>query len=345
MIDSHRASRFRFFARALIGCAPLFLLAVLLVVPSCTERRTRVAAPLAGVESAWEEGGRLELDDIPPLEYPDLHNVYRLSDRVISGGEPLSAEAFERLREMGVRTILSVDGKAPDAEAARRLGMRYVHVPIRYSNITGGEIARIVKTFRELEGPFYVHCFHGKHRGPAAAALGRLALDGASRDQALAEMRQWCQTSRKYEGLYRAVATAEIPGESTTQALAWNFPARQKPAGFRGAMVEAGRIGDRLKLLDDAGWREDPEHPDLVPARVVSEIEQVLRDARSAPESRDDYSEPFGAWLDEALETASALRGTLEDATSPSPTENAVVYELYTHLDEVCNRCHAEFRN
>ena len=69
-----------------------------------------------------------------------------------------------------------------------------------------------MKTFRELDGPFYVHCFHGKHRGPAAAAaLGRIAVDGVPREQAIAEMRQWCGTSEKYEGLYRTIAEVLRP--------------------------------------------------------------------------------------------------------------------------------------
>ena len=49
------------------------------------------------------------------------------------------------------------------------------------AGINEDEIAMIAKTFREVEGPFYVHCYHGKHRGPAAAAIGRVALDGLGR--------------------------------------------------------------------------------------------------------------------------------------------------------------------
>ena len=40
------------------------------------------------------------------------------------------------IADMGVKTILSVDGKIPDAEEAAKYGIRYVHVPIRYGGIT-----------------------------------------------------------------------------------------------------------------------------------------------------------------------------------------------------------------
>ena len=48
---------------------------------------------------------------------------------------------MKRLADMGVKTILSVDGKTPDVEAAKKLGMRYVHVPIQYRGITESERA------------------------------------------------------------------------------------------------------------------------------------------------------------------------------------------------------------
>ena len=143
-----------------------------------------VAEPMAeGTGTAYEAAALLRLPETPPENHPALHNVYALSENIISGGEPENEEAFRILQDMGVRTILSVDGKVPDAALAERYGMKYVHVPIQYKGITAAEVAQITKTFREQEGPFYVHCFHGKHRGPAAAAqLGRLVLDGIARE-------------------------------------------------------------------------------------------------------------------------------------------------------------------
>src|SRR4051794_30893959 len=53
-----------------------------------------------------------------------VENLYRLSPRLFSGGQPDGAEGFTILKGLGVRTILSVDGAAPDVETARRLGLR-----------------------------------------------------------------------------------------------------------------------------------------------------------------------------------------------------------------------------
>ncbi len=141
----------------------------------------------------------------------------------MSGSEPEGKAAFQKLQEMGIKTILSVDGKAPDAELAIKHGMRYVHVQIRYRGTTEKEQLEIAKTFRELKAPFCVHCFHGKHRGPTAAALGRWVLHEVSRSQAIAEMRQYAGTSGKCEGLYATIACAEIPDDRAARDCAFDF--------------------------------------------------------------------------------------------------------------------------
>ena len=190
---------------------------------------------------------------------------------------------------MGVKTILSVDGKPPDAETAAKLGMKYVHVPIQYKTITPEETAEIAKTFRELEGPFYVHCYHGKHRGPAAAAVGRVVLDGASREQAIAEMRQWCGTSQKYEGLYRVIATGDLPAEAETRKLAWSFPARHSAGGLKGMMVEGSRAFDNLKdLVAKAGARARSGRPEE--AAKWGEVIVVAVPYGALPQIGKDYA-------------------------------------------------------
>ena len=56
------------------------------------------------------------LPERAPEEFPGLHNVYELSANIISGSEPHGQEALETLAQMGVKTILSVDGKEPEAD-------------------------------------------------------------------------------------------------------------------------------------------------------------------------------------------------------------------------------------
>lgn len=61
---------------------------------------------------------------------PAPPNLQHVSANVWSGGAPESDEAFASLNELGIRTIVSVDGARPDVAAARRYGLRYVNIPI-----------------------------------------------------------------------------------------------------------------------------------------------------------------------------------------------------------------------
>ena len=100
-----------------------------------------------------------------------LENLHQLSPTLYSGGEPHGDVAFSKLAELGVRTVVSVDGARPDVAAAKKHGLRYIHIPIGYDGVDPEAQAALTRVVREIEGPVFLHCHHGKHRGPAAAAV------------------------------------------------------------------------------------------------------------------------------------------------------------------------------
>lgn len=300
-------------------------------------------AALELTASAYEAAADWTLPEREAQQLDGLHNVLQLSENIISGAEPDGPAAFAELARLGVRTILSVDGKVPDAEAAALQGMRYVHVPIQYSGITPDEQGRILKTFRELEGPFYVHCFHGVHRGPAAAALGRIAIDGAPREQALAEMRQWCGTSKKYEGLYQTVATATLPDAEQTAALDYDFAAATPMAGTAGFMVEVARPFDRIKGFAKNDWQVQADHPDLDPVNEAAILAQLLERAGEIEDSAS-WPHDFANWMAEAGPQAHGLHETLRAARSAGGDWDQAQIALDA-LAATCNACHVAHRN
>ncbi|MEZ5978375.1 MAG: hypothetical protein R3F34_09165 [Planctomycetota bacterium] len=303
-----------------------------------------VAPPVQNLSNAYETATKITLPAQKPAEYSDLHNVYRLSDTIITGSEPHGEAAIERLSQWGVKTILSVDGKAPDAETAAKYGIRYVHVPIQYKGMTPEQEMEIVKTFRELEGPFYVHCFHGKHRGPAGAALGRLVLDGVSREQALAEMRQWCGTSSKYSGLYWSVASAELPTEAESRAYRFDFHSAAPLEGIGGAMVPISRAFENVDGLAGDDYAIDPSHPDIDP---VNEAE-ILADYFARANGLDEVAaepEDFRQWMADSVKASSDLLAALREVKTG---EAGAVERANGALDWVkqsCSACHSKYRN
>jgi len=327
--------------------ASVFVLACATRESHVAESRSRVVAVSAPLDSldgtAYETAMRVKLPKTPPQEDPGLHNVFRLGPTIVSGSEPHGEAAFAKLQSMGIRTVLSVDGAEPEKDLAAKYGLGYVHVPIQYKGISDDEMTKIAKTFREKEGPFYVHCFHGKHRGPAAAEIGRIVLDGIPRDQAIAEMRQWCGTAQSYEGLYRTIATAAIPTAKQTSAYAWSFPSGQPIEGFRHAMVEISRSDDNLKALSKRQWKSDPEHPDL---DAFNESVKVAKTLDRALQLEDVAARPpeFRKWLDESAKASVTLRDALAAFKEGKGTQDAVD-GAYKRMTSACNACHDVYRN
>jgi len=303
-----------------------------------------VAPPLSPFDgSAYQAAAKVPLPRAAPEDHPELHNVLRLSEDIVSGSEPHGEDAFRILQEKGIRTILSVDGKVPDAGLAEKYGMKYVHVPIQYKGISDAEVARIAKTFREQEGPFFVHCFHGKHRGPAAAEIGRLVLDGISRETAIAEMRQWCGTAESYEGLYRTVAYAEIPDERATHALRWDFPAASPLEGIAGAMVLVSRADDHIKALSKNAWQPDPGHPDVDPLNEAAKLADLFARAVELEEVADQPAD-FRQWIQDSKVQSAAL---LEAVRAVRAGAGTIVGAdgAYKELAKTCTACHDIYRN
>lgn len=296
---------------------------------------------MEAVASAYEAAALVALPGRSAQDLDGLYNVYRLSPAIVSGSEPGGEAAFGQLAAWGVRTILSVDGKVPDVEAAARHGMRYVHVPIQYSGIEAAQRLEIAKTFRELEAPFYVHCFHGKHRGPAAAAIGRVVRDGATRQQAIAEMRQWCNTAPTYEGLYAAVATGPLPSEEETAASDFDFAPAHRVDGFRGAMVAIPRKWDLLKASRRRGWRDDPAHPDVVALEEARQLQGLFVQSGTLEESRTAPAD-FQGWLMEAAEASARLAQALDGRGDGWRLR---AEEATAALGRTCASCHAAYRN
>lgn len=298
----------------------------------------QVAAPIQ-TDDPYELAGTLDLNAGEADGWDDLHNVRKLSDTIWSGGEPLSDAALERIAGWGVKTILSVDGKAPDAETASALGMRYVHVPIRYGGINTGNLTKIAKTFRELEAPFFVHCFHGVHRGPAAAMVGRLVLDGASREQVLAEMRL-CGTSKKYMGLYQSIAAAPMPAAAKTAGWTWDFPAVQRVADLRRAMVDAQRSFDNLLLLQDRDFAADPAQPDLDARNEAEKITQYLQQCGTMKDA-DSRPADYRDWMASSIAAGQDLQGAFTGEVPDVDRARAAFKKLKVD----CKACHSAYRN
>lgn len=267
-----------------------------------------------------------------------LHNVIEVAPDLLSGSVPEGDAAFAELERRGVRTVISVDGATPDLDAARRRGMRYVHLPVGYHGIDRDRQLELARAVRELPGPVYVHCHHGRHRGPAAAASAAVALGLLPADQGVEFMKQ-AGTSPTYTGLYQCVQQLSVANESQLAAVSNAFPEVAPVPGFVKAMAAAQDAYDHLVEIRDAGWSFLPSHPDLVPLAEAQLLVQLLDGVQSDP-YRERHPPDFTDMLRESLRTAHLLESSLA-ADAPHAQRN----EHMRRVNDACKACHQVYRN
>ena len=266
-------------------------------------------------------------------DVPGLHNVHRYSETVLVGSEPSGEEAFQSLQKLGVKAILSVDGTQPDVELARKYGMRYVHIPIGYDGIDQQASLAMTRVAREIQWPLYVHCHHGRHRAPAAAAIVCLAAGTLSHEQSVALMKK-SGTSPDYQGLWRDVAAFQSPAPGIS------LPELQEAAkveSMAAAMAMLDRHFDRVKLVAKAGWKVPDEHPDLVPVTEALLVREGLTEA--GRHLHRDYPEAFRTLLKQSESDALELTNAL---TTGDPEKAGLAF---SRLEKGCVKCHGEYRN
>jgi protein tyrosine phosphatase (PTP) superfamily phosphohydrolase (DUF442 family) len=281
---------------------------------------------------------------VGPLQAPGIDNLFRATDRIYSGSQPEGDEAFASLQKLGVKTIISVDGTPPDVERAAKFQLRYVHLPHGYDGIPAETAARLVKAVRTLEGPVFVHCHHGQHRGPAAAGVICQATAGWTPEQAVAWMKR-AGTATDYAGLYRANVDFRMPTAEALARVPDAFPSRAEVSGLVDAMVAIDLRWDHLKAAQKAGWRVPTGRPDLVPATEALLLQEayreLLRDARAQAKG-----DTFLGLLRKAesdakdLHSLLASRATMLDATALRRAD-----ALSKAAGEACAGCHKKFRN
>jgi hypothetical protein len=266
-------------------------------------------------------------------EMSPLHNLIQVSPRLYSGSEPHGSESFARLKELGVTAILSVDGAAPDVEAARAFGIKYVHIPIGYDGISKEEAAAMTRVMREVEGPVYVHCHHGKHRGPAAAAVCAIA-DGTFQPGDGEILLKLAQTSPDYAGLYRDVAAFQpLPADAELPTLV--DVAETEP--LVAAMARIGRLHDELKDLQTAGWKPAAEHPDRLPHQVAILLMEELRE--TGRNLSTGYGDDFVAMMHDCETAANSMAQQLRSG------DNAAADVSFQSAQAACSACHKDYRN
>lgn len=273
-----------------------------------------------------------------PLKTVHIHNTFRAATNIYSGSSPDSDAAFQELASLGVKAVVSVDGGKPDLASAKKHGLRYIHLPIGYDGISSNRVVELIQAARSASGPLYVHCHHGKHRGPAAAAIACLGTAGWTPNQAVAFLRQ-AGTSTEYAGLYQSVGQFQAPQlspHSTPELL----PEVATTSTLVDFMVAIDDRFERLKSAQKNQWKADPKHPGDSPAQQALLVWEQLRELLRSEDTKQRAPE-YRQSLEHAEWLAQAFHGIVRSEGSTT----ADMDEWFQRLSRSCNECHKAHRN
>lgn len=276
---------------------------------------------------------------VPPATIPasGIENFFKLTERVYSGSQPHGEDAFATLKKLGVTTLISVDGAKPDVAEAARFGLRYVHIPVGYDGISASNAWLLARAVQVSPGPVFVHCHHGKHRGPAAAALACQGIEGWSPTQGLGWMKT-AGTATNYTGLWRSVREYHPPTPEELKRLPAELPAQARVSHLAEAMVRVDHAWDNLKAIRAAGFKAPNNQPDLSPANESLMLWEALRESRRL-EGIDQRGEKFLVELAKAENAARNLHEQLK-STPISGAEAA-----FQAVAGTCSACHKAHRD
>ena len=270
-----------------------------------------------------------------------LPNLIQVNDQVYSGGLPEGEAAFEELRQLGIRTIISVDGARPNVELAEKVGLKYAHLPHGYDGISGSRSKELAKALKDLPGPVYIHCHHGKHRSPAATAVACVGIGWMNKEQAT-ELLKLAGTDPKYKGLFRSVQVAAKIDQTELDHLKVEFPSIANLPPMAHAMVEIEELFEHLQRLQKNQWqavshgKHSPQQTALLLQEQFRELLRIddvrIKDVNFVRMSQE--SESGAAAIERELNNASISQGAI-----------TTLDQALKQIERNCKACHQAVRN
>lgn len=146
----------------------------------------RVAEPIGGDDpraaaarpTTWAE----------PIARDGLPNFHRVSSTLYRGAQP-TAEGIKELKSRGIKTIVNLRSFNSDRDEIGDTAITYEHITMKAWHPEDKEVVRFLRIVTDEErSPVFVHCQHGADRTGTMCAIYRIAVQGWSKDDAIAEM-------------------------------------------------------------------------------------------------------------------------------------------------------------
>jgi protein tyrosine phosphatase (PTP) superfamily phosphohydrolase (DUF442 family) len=146
-------------------------------LPLGTDNDVRVASNLTS--GTWAQ----------PMDLPGLPNLHKVSDDLYRGAEP-TPEGVQQLKKLGIKTVIDLRSSgSPDDLSGT--GMTYVRIRSTAWQPEDKDVVLFLQTVTDKDrAPLFVHCRRGADRTGMMTAIYRVAGQGWTKEQAIAEMTQ-----------------------------------------------------------------------------------------------------------------------------------------------------------
>ncbi|MGC4105716.1 MAG: cytochrome c [Thermomicrobiales bacterium] len=236
------------------------------------------------------------------------------------------------------KRLLASMGPSPMWSVRRSMRLRDVHLPHGYDGVPAQRGQELAKAVQELPGPIYIHCHHGKHRSPAAAAVACIAaglLEPAGAEAIL----KTAGTSENYRGLFQSAREARPLDAEVLKSLESDFPETAKIPPLAEAMVALEHTHDHLKQIAANQWKPLLKHPDLEPAHEAlllrEHFTEMLRLELVAKKPAD-----FRRYSTESETAAEELEKELRESAALEK-----INASFAKINKACVDCHKQFRD
>jgi protein tyrosine/serine phosphatase len=127
----------------------------------------------------------------PRNDIPGLPNFAKVSDSLYRGAQP-TAEGFDRLKRMGVKTVVNLRSFSSDRSDLKGTGLRYAHIYCKAWHPEDEDTLDFLKIMSDpANHPVFVHCQKGADRTGCVVAVYRVVEQGWSMEDAVKEMHQF----------------------------------------------------------------------------------------------------------------------------------------------------------
>lgn len=122
------------------------------------------------------------------IQQPGLPNLHRVSDMIYRCAQPTAA-GMRNAERLGIKTIISLRAFHSDRDEIKSSKLRRERISFNTWHPEEEDVLAFLKLVTQTNnGPYLVHCLHGADRTGTMIAIYRMAVQGWTKDEAVAEM-------------------------------------------------------------------------------------------------------------------------------------------------------------